>query len=283
VLPKPKVAGSKPVVRFKTGMRTQTRRPSIMGRISEIRPAPPPDTTALTGQTVVVIGGTRGIGLEVARRARGAGAEVVVTGRDRERLDAAARELKALRSAAFDATDEQALEGFLSALEAPVDHVFVAAGAAYYASLDEMNFGRARRAFDQHVWLPLQVARQAPLRPGGSLLFITGTGARATGRGLSIMSTLAAGLHALVANLAVELAPVRVNLIAAGFVDTPLSAELAGDDIEALRAELRETLPIRRLVGPADVAALALHLMTNTALTGASYEIDGGQLLLPAH
>jgi NAD(P)-dependent dehydrogenase (short-subunit alcohol dehydrogenase family) len=80
--------------------------------------------------------------------------------------------------------------------------------------------------------------------------------------------------------LALEIAPVRVNLIAAGFVDTPLSARLLGDQIEARREDLRNTLPIRRVVGPEDVAALALHLMTNTALTGATYDIDGGQQLL---
>jgi NAD(P)-dependent dehydrogenase (short-subunit alcohol dehydrogenase family) len=71
-----------------------------------------------------------------------------------------------------------------------------------------------------------------------------------------------------------------VNLIAAGFVDTPLSASLLGDDLDKRRAELRATLPIRRVVGPADVAALAIHIMSNTALTGATYDIDGGQQLL---
>jgi NAD(P)-dependent dehydrogenase (short-subunit alcohol dehydrogenase family) len=79
------------------------------------------------------------------------------------------------------------------------------------------------------------------------------------------------------ATLALELAPVRVNLIAPGFVDTPLSARLLGDGLEARRAELRTTLPIGRVIGPADIAALAIHLMTNTAVTGATYDIDGGQ------
>ena len=73
--------------------------------------------------------------------------------------------------------------------------------------------------------------------------------------------------------------PIRVNLIAAGFVD-PLSAALLGDQLDARRDELRATLPIGRVVGPADVAALAIHLMTNTALTGATYDIDGGQQLI---
>jgi NAD(P)-dependent dehydrogenase (short-subunit alcohol dehydrogenase family) len=98
--------------------------------------------------------------------------------------------------------------------------------------------------------------------------------------GLVISSTLTAALPALTANLAVEIAPVRVNLIAPGFVDTPLSASLLGDQLDARRNELRATLPIGRVVGPTDVAALAVHIMSNTALTGATYDIDGGQQLL---
>jgi NAD(P)-dependent dehydrogenase (short-subunit alcohol dehydrogenase family) len=87
-------------------------------------------------------------------------------------------------------------------------------------------------------------------------------------------------MPALTKALALEIAPVRVNLIAAGFVDTPLSASLLGDQLDARREQLRATLPIRRVVGPVDVAALAVHLMTNTALTGATYDIDGGQQLV---
>jgi len=81
-------------------------------------------------------------------------------------------------------------------------------------------------------------------------------------------------------NLALELAPIRVNLIAAGFVDTPLSAAILGDQLDARREQLRTTLPIRRVVGPADIATLALHLMTNTAVTGATFDIDRGQQLV---
>ena len=91
---------------------------------------------------------------------------------------------------------------------------------------------------------------------------------------------LTAALPAITRNLALELAPIRVNLLAAGFVDTPWSAALLGDQLEARRRQLRSTLPIGRVVGPADVAALAVHLMTNTAVTGATFDIDGGQQLI---
>ncbi|HUA47526.1 MAG TPA: SDR family oxidoreductase, partial [Solirubrobacteraceae bacterium] len=115
------------------------------------------------------------------------------------------------------------------------------------------------------------------VRPAGSLVFIGGTGGRRSRAGLEIFSAVTAGLPALTASLAVDLAPTRVNLIAPGFVDTPLSASLLGDDLDRRREELRSTLPIGRVVGPADVAALAVHLMINTAVTGATYDIDGGQ------
>jgi NAD(P)-dependent dehydrogenase (short-subunit alcohol dehydrogenase family) len=104
-----------------------------------------------------------------------------------------------------------------------------------------------------------------------------GTGGRRIARGYGIINAATAAMPALTASLALELAPVRVNLIAPGFVDTPLSASILGADLDKRREELRATLPIGRVVGPADVAALAVHLMINTAITGATYDIDGGQ------
>jgi len=109
-----------------------------------------------------------------------------------------------------------------------------------------------------------------------------GTGGRRPAMGLGILSTLTAALPTLTTNLALELAPVRMSLIAAGFVDTQLSASLLGDQLENRRSQLRAKLPIRRVVQPADVAALALRLMINTALTGATYDIDGGQQFVAA-
>jgi NAD(P)-dependent dehydrogenase (short-subunit alcohol dehydrogenase family) len=237
----------------------------------------------LAGQTVVVVGGSSGIGLETARLASAEGAKTILTGRDPERLRKATSELGAFSSSAFDATNMEQLGGFFGDLRGTVDHVMVTAGSAYYAALAEMEFGRVRSALDEHVLLVLGTAKAAAnkVRAGGTLVFMAGTGARRPGIGLSIAAMLAAGLPALIANLALELAPIRVNLIAAGFVDSPLSARVLGDDIEKRREQLRATLPIGRVVEPTDVAALAVHLMSNSALTGATYDIDGGEQVLP--
>jgi NAD(P)-dependent dehydrogenase (short-subunit alcohol dehydrogenase family) len=245
----------------------------------------PPSTQRkpeLAGQTVAVIGGSAGIGLETARRARAEGADVILAARNPDRLKQAAQEVGAQRTAAFDATDWAALDRFFQDLPEQIDHVMVTGPGPYYAPLADLDRERAHRAFDSHQWLAVAVAQHAVgrVRPGGTLLFMSGTGGRRPGVGMALISAATAALPALIANLAVEVAPVRVNLIAAGFVDTPLSAQLLGDDLDARRDQLRATLPTGRVVGPADVAALAVHIMSNTALTGATYDIDGGEQLV---
>ncbi len=239
-------------------------------------------TPELAGQTVVVIGGSAGMGLETARRAREAGAEVILTGRSAERLKQAAAEIGARDVAAFDVTDPGALDGFFAGLPGLVDHLLMTGPGPYYAPLAELDFAAALRSLDTHLLTPIRIGRNAVgrVRPGGTLLFVGGTGARRPAKGQAMAAIGTAALPALVANLALELAPVRVNLIAAGFVDTPLSARLLGEDLDARRAQLRATLPVGRVIGPADIAALAVHLMANTAVTGATYDIDGGQQLI---
>jgi NAD(P)-dependent dehydrogenase (short-subunit alcohol dehydrogenase family) len=235
---------------------------------------------ALLGQTVVVIGGSLGIGLETARLARAEGAALILTARNADRLQSAGLEVGA-SIAAFDATDFDRLARFFNELPTPVDHVLVTGPGPYYAPLQELDFEQVHHDLDAHLLLPLQVARSAvgKVRPGGTLLFMGGTGGRDPASG-AVITAFTAALPALTRNLALELAPVRVNLIAAGFVDTPLSATLLGGDLDARREQLRRTLPIGRVVGPADVAALAVHLMSNTAVTGATFDIDGGQQLV---
>jgi NAD(P)-dependent dehydrogenase (short-subunit alcohol dehydrogenase family) len=234
----------------------------------------------LAGQTVVLIGGSAGIGLETARRARGEGADVILVGRDPERLERAAGEVDARGTAAFDATDATALKRFFDGLPDAIDHVLITGPGPSYMPLLEMDADQVREALASHVVLGLEVARNAAgrMRPGGTLLLMGGTGGRRISHELGLASAATAVLPPFTAALALALAPVRVNLIAAGFVDTPLSASyFSAEGLEERREELRRTLPIGRVVGPADVAALAVHIMTNTALTGATYDIDGGQ------
>lgn len=253
-----------------------------MNEGSEIQPAAPPADRSLSGRSVVVIGGSAGIGLATARRAREAGAEVTLTGRDPERLERASQDVDARRWSAFDAYDLERLGAFFQELPVPVDHVMVTAGAPYYGRLEAMDVTAAGQHLAAHLALALAVGKASAdrVRPGGSLLFMGGTGARRPGAGLSVSAALTAALPAVVADLALELAPIRVNLLAAGFVDTPLSAALLGDALEERRAVLRASLPIMRVVQPEDVAALAVHVMVNTALTGATFDIDGGQQLI---
>jgi NAD(P)-dependent dehydrogenase (short-subunit alcohol dehydrogenase family) len=232
----------------------------------------------LRGQTVVLIGGSSGIGLATARQARRGGAEAILTGRNAERLQDASRQVGARSIAAFDANDSRSLARFFESVPDPIDHVLVTAGGPHYEPLLKMSSADVRAALSDRVVLALDVARHAvgKMRSGGTLLFMGMTSGRHVTRELGIEPVVTAALPPFVAALALEVAPARVNLIAAGFVDTALSASVLGDGLEQRREQLRAALPIGRVVEPADVAALAVHLMVNTAVTGATFDIDGG-------
>jgi NAD(P)-dependent dehydrogenase (short-subunit alcohol dehydrogenase family) len=155
--------------------------------------------TDLSGQTVVVIGGSAGIGLETARLARERGAEVIITARSQDRLRQVGQELGA-STAAFDATDFDQLASFFDDLPTTIDHVLVTGPGPYYALLADFDVDAARHDLDAHLFLPLQVARHAigKVRPGGTLLFMSGTGGRHTAPGLSLISAMTAALPALI-------------------------------------------------------------------------------------
>jgi NAD(P)-dependent dehydrogenase (short-subunit alcohol dehydrogenase family) len=239
------------------------------------------DGRLLADQVVLVLGGTSGIGLATARLAKDEGARLIVTGRDPERLHRIGSELDA-SIAAFDMTDFGRLQQFFDELPSQVDHVLLTGPGPYYTALEDFDFVEARRSIESHLLLLIKLAQASigKVRPPGTLLFMGGTGGRHIAPGLTLIAALTAGLPALVKSLALELAPIRVNLMAAGFVDTPLSAAILGERLDARREELARTLPIRRVVEPGDIAALALHLMSNTAITGATFDIDGGQQLV---
>jgi len=213
----------------------------------------------LLGQTVLVIGGTSGIGLQTARLARAEGADIILTARDPDPLYRAGIELGA-SIAAFDATDFGRLERFFDAMPAPIDHLLLSGPGPYYAPLAGFGLDAARRDLDAHLLLPLLVASgvAGKVRPGGTVLFLGGAcdrGIRDRGAaaGIAFTAALTAALSCVTRDLALEMAPVRVNLIVAG-----------GGGM----------LPAGHVAGP---ATLAVHLMTNSAVTGATFDIDGGQ------
>jgi NAD(P)-dependent dehydrogenase (short-subunit alcohol dehydrogenase family) len=222
----------------------------------------------LDGQCIIVLGGSSGIGYAVAQRSLEQGGIVTITGRDADRLSSAACRLGSVDTASFDVNDLDALGEFFSGLDTAIDHVFVGAGSPHYDRLNDVNVSNASATVANSVALTLTPAKTvAPLiRPPG----------------MSIINATMGSTTALIKTLALEIAPTRINQIAAGFVDTPLSARLLGDALEQRRADLREQLPIARVVTADDVAALAVHIMANTALTGAVFDIDGGQHLLPS-
>jgi len=235
----------------------------------------------LAGQTVLVIGGSSGIGWATARRARGKGADIILTARNADRLHAAGLELGA-RIAAFDVADFERLTGFFAELPDSIDHLLVSGSGPHYVPFAQLDATTVRRGVERIVLsVEVAIAAKDALRPTGSLLLIGGTAGRRPTAG-PLLSAVTAAMPALTRSLAVELAPVRVNLIAPGFVDTPLSAEILGDGLEARRNELRALLPIRRVVSAEDVAELAVDLMLNTAVTGATFDVDGGQQLVDA-
>jgi NAD(P)-dependent dehydrogenase (short-subunit alcohol dehydrogenase family) len=166
----------------------------------------------LLGQTVLVIGGSSGIGLETARLARAQGADIILTARNPDRLHRAGLELGA-SIAAFDATDFDRLERFFDALPAPIDHLLVTGLGPCNVPPAGFDLDAARRHVDAHLLLPLQVARHAPskVRPGGTLLFMGGVGGRRPAAGLAFVAALTAALPAMTKSLAREVAPVRVN------------------------------------------------------------------------
>jgi NAD(P)-dependent dehydrogenase (short-subunit alcohol dehydrogenase family) len=168
--------------------------------------------SGLLGQTVLIIGTCTGAGLATARRAKGEGAQLILTDRRAGPLEDLADEIGVEATAAFDESDVQQLETFLGGLPGCVDHVMLSGGEPYAARLHEIDLARARGALDQ-LLLPICVGRYArqEMRGGGSLVFVAGA---RTGRPGDGQTLAAVALPVLIAGLAVDVAPVRVNLIA---------------------------------------------------------------------
>lgn len=231
-------------------------------------------------QSVAVIGGSSGIGLAIAQHAARAGATVTIAGRSYERLLAVQSRIEGrpvLRQ--LDTSDEPRVEAFFDALGA-VDHVVVTAGGGHMGRVADIDLAGARGAMESKFWGQVHVARYAGrhLSHSGSLTLVSGQyGSRPTA-GAGIMGSVNAAIDMLGQVLALELAPIRVNVISPGLIDTPLYGAMDQEQRSELFAAVAGRLPVGRVGIPDDVAALAIALMTNGFVTGTVSRIDGGAI-----
>jgi NAD(P)-dependent dehydrogenase (short-subunit alcohol dehydrogenase family) len=219
---------------------------------------------------LLVIGGSSGIGLATARRAVEAGWDVVVASRDPERADVAAQKL------ALDVTDDAAVRKELADL-GPLDHLVSSTVARAGGLAKELDLDAARLAFETKLWGPLRAIQAAEVRR--SIVLLSGVAASTPMRGASSTAAVNGAVEALVRTLAVELAPVRVNAVSPGVIDTPTWATMPADQRETLFSRLAEALPAGRIGAPEDIADGIWHLLTNEFVTGTVLHVDGGHRL----
>ncbi|WP_321813994.1 MULTISPECIES: SDR family oxidoreductase [unclassified Paraburkholderia] len=238
----------------------------------------------LKGRRVVIVGGTSGFGFEVARMARDAGAQVVITGRCAQRREAALAELAttdhSVSALALDIADEASLEPFFAQI-GPIDHLVSMAGGAMGGGFLEAPLDTIRNAVEEKFFANLQLARHAaPLvRAGGSLVFTAGSGGRAHSASGAIVGNDA--IRTLVAGLAVELAPrARVNAVAPTWTRTPLWRGLPAGDVDAIEQRFNALIPLGRTAKVEEVASAYVFLMSNGFVTGQTIAVDGGVTLV---
>ncbi|MEU9454957.1 SDR family oxidoreductase [Streptomyces sp. NPDC048277] len=237
----------------------------------------------LQGQRVVVIGGTSGIGLAVAGGAAREGAQVVVASRRQENVDAALKVLpEGAEGQVLDASDEDAVRGFFARVGAYDHLVYTAGDALLLGSVAETSVARARDFLDTRLWGAYTAVKYGAgsVRPGGSVVLTTGTAGRRPLPGSSVASALCGAMESLTRALAVELAPVRVNVVSPGLVRTELWREVPEADREGLFRSSAESLPVGRVGEPADVAEAYLYLMRGGYSTGSVVVVDGGGTLV---
>ncbi|MGW2784634.1 SDR family oxidoreductase [Streptomyces populi] len=233
----------------------------------------------LAGQRAVVMGGSSGIGEATAALFAADGAEVVVTGRDREKLEAAAGRIGGKTTAyRLDGTDPAQIDAFF-AQSGPVDHLVLAlSGAAGAGPFAELDLAELETGFAAKFWPYVRILRAAlpHLRADGSVTLVTAASARAAFPGTAGLAAINGALEAMVPPLAVELAPLRINAVSPGVVDTPWWDAVPAEQREALFEGFAKSSPVGRIGRPGDIAR-ALHLLaTNGFVTGVVLDCTGG-------
>jgi NAD(P)-dependent dehydrogenase (short-subunit alcohol dehydrogenase family) len=236
---------------------------------------------SLAGQTVVVVGGSSGIGQAVARQALAAGAQVTIMGRSPERLEAAAQALGDVATVAVDVADA-ALVTQAFAEFTQIDHVYVAAGSTQLGSILDGTAEEQLAPLVERLWGAVHVVRASvpKLRTGGSITFTGGLSTDRPVAGAWVSGVATAAAEQLARVLALELAPIRFNAISPGYTDTPMWERVLGTAREQVLSGVAERLLVRRIASADEVAQAVLLLMSNPAMTGAIIHVDGGARLV---
>jgi NAD(P)-dependent dehydrogenase (short-subunit alcohol dehydrogenase family) len=244
--------------------------------------AQPQPAAPLEDRTVVIFGGTSGIGLAAAVQAKAAGAEVIVIGLEPDRARQVATENG---FAGWHAADVTRAETIREALEniPRVDHLAMLAGTFVAGKVLEADIGHLRRVFDERIWATVHAIRAlgGRLAQDGSVTLISGWLAdRPNATGTAVLAAAVAGMEALARGLALELAPRRVNALSPGPIDTPLWGKALGEGRDAAVEAIKATLPLHRFGTPAEVGAAVVFLMSNGWMTGETLHADGGVRLV---
>jgi NAD(P)-dependent dehydrogenase (short-subunit alcohol dehydrogenase family) len=235
----------------------------------------------LLDKNVAVVGGSSGIGFAVARAALAKGARVDVVGRSRDKLARAASELGAngVRTHVADIGKEAEVAELARAL-GEVDHLVVTAVSAAYQPLRSFDLDAARRVIDSKLVGPFLLAKHVRLRSGGSIVFTSGIASARPMPSGSMVAAANGALDSLVRALALELAPLRVNAVSPGWVDTPAWDSIAGAGKSAAFEQMAKRLPVGRVGRPEDLAHAYMFLLENEFTTGTVLHVDGGHALV---
>lgn len=234
----------------------------------------------LQEKTVVVVGRGGGIARAVSLLAQSEGARVVVAGRDRGEL-ASASNGSGITADVVDITDDESI-GALAERVGAVDRVVSTASARARGQLADLQRRNLQLSFDTKVIGPTMLAKYfAPqINPGGSFVLFSGVHAFKLNVGYLGVGITNGAVDFLTRWLAVELAPVRVNTISPGVIDTGAWDSLGDDGKREYFKHIAASNPTRRIGTPADVAGAVLFAMTNTFMTGMTLKIDGGEPLV---
>jgi NAD(P)-dependent dehydrogenase (short-subunit alcohol dehydrogenase family) len=231
----------------------------------------------LAGKKVVVVGGSSGIGLSTAEMAKREGADVIIASRNAARLEAAAEKLKAIAIPA-DVTSDESVENLFRRCGA-VDHVVVTAAQLRTGPFKTVAMEDVRYTMEGKFWGAWRVARAAEIRPGGSLTLVSGYLSIRPRPNSAIISVANGALESLARALALELAPVRVNVVSPGIIDTPIRAAMPEAARREMLAQTAAKLPVGRVGVGEDIARQILSFMTNGFATGSIVYLDGGGLI----